>query len=229
MITINLKPGARRAKAGPSFAGGLSALKELPGKIKDPWPMAAVAVWVLTIGFLGYIGITSAATRSSMETKLNTARSENQRFRHLIADKRRAEAAKDSVTKQIATIRAVDGDRYIWPHILDEVTRALPPFTWLTDLAAIPQAASADSTLPPPVGVQMNGRTMDIQGFTRFMRQLEESPWLGDVTLISTGTDIDHGRAITVFTVKANYVRKTARAPGAAAAAAGTSATGGGH
>jgi len=219
MITINLKPGARRAKAGPSLAGGLSALKELPGKIKDPWPMAAVAVWVLTAGFLAFIGVSSSSTRHKMDAQLTKARSENQRFRHLIADKRRAEAAKDSVTKQIATIRAVDGDRYIWPHILDEVTRALPPYTWLTDLAAIPQAASADSTLPPPVGVQMNGRTMDIQGFTRFMRQLEESPWLGEVTLISTGTDIDHGRAITVFTVKANYVRKAAAGPPSAAAA----------
>jgi len=51
---------------------------------------------------------------------------------------------------------------------------------------------------------------MDIQGFTRFMRQLEDSPWLRDVTIISTGTDIDHGRAVTVFTVKASYSRRGA-------------------
>jgi hypothetical protein len=53
----------------------------------------------------------------------------------------------------------------------------------------------------------MIGRTMDIQGFTRFMRQLEDSPWLKDVTVISTETVIDRGRAVTAFTVKANYVR----------------------
>jgi hypothetical protein len=64
------------------------------------------------------------------------------------------------------------------------------------------------ATVPPPVGVQLNGKTMDIQGFTHFMRQLEDSPWLRDVTLISTGTDIDHNRAVTVFTVKASYVRR---------------------
>ncbi|HEV8600664.1 MAG TPA: PilN domain-containing protein, partial [Gemmatimonadales bacterium] len=167
-------------------------------------------VWVAVLGFLAWVGIGSATTLNKVETKLIAARSENVRFRALIAERRRAEAAKDSVITQIATIRAVDGDRYVWPHILDEVTRAMPGYTWLTDLAALAQPGPTDSsaTMPPPVGVQMNGKTMDIQGFTAFMRQLEDSPWLRDVTLISTGTDIDHGRAVTVFTVKASYVRR---------------------
>jgi Tfp pilus assembly protein PilN len=209
MITINLKPGVKRAKTGASLASGLSALKDLPAKIKDPWPMLAIGVWVAVLGFLAWVGIGSATTLNRVETQLIAARSENVRFRALIAERRRAEAAKDSVITQIATIRAVDGDRYVWPHILDEVTRAMPGYTWLTDLSAIvPAVVDSSATMPPPVGVQLNGKTMDIQGFTAFMRQLEDSPWLRDVTLISTGTEIDHGRAVTVFTVKANYVRR---------------------
>ena len=209
MITINLKPGAKRSKTGAPFAGGLSALKALPGKVKDPWPMAAIAVWVLTVGFLGFVGISSATALHRLDGRLNAARSENNRFRALIADRRKAEAAKDSVIIQIATIRAVDEDRYVWPHILDEITRALPPYTWLTELAAMsPPAADTSAAAPPPESVQITGRTMDIQGFTRFMRQLEDSPWLHNVTLISTSTNIDHGRAVTVFNVKATYVRR---------------------
>lgn len=214
MITINLKPGAKRAKSGASLAGGLSALKELPGRlkgVKDPWPIAAIVTWVLVAGFLGYMGIGSATTLNRMETKLAAARSENHRFRALIAERRRAEAAKDSVITQIATIRAVDGDRYVWPHILDEITRAMPQYTWLTEVSTIVQQAAVDSSsaaMPAPVGVQLNGRTMDIQGFTRFMRQLEDSPWLADVTLISTTTEIVGNRAVYVFTVKAQYVRQ---------------------
>jgi type IV pilus assembly protein PilN len=209
MITINLKPGVKRAKTGASFAGGLSALKALPAKVKDPWPMLAIGVWVAVLGFLGWVGISSATTLNRVESRLIAARSENHRFRQLISERRRAEAARDSVVTQIATIRAVDGDRYVWPHILDEITRAMPGYTWLTDLTAIAPATPDSLTpLPPPVGVQLNGKTMDIQGFTHFMRQLEESPWLRDVTVVSTGTDIDHGRAVTVFTVKASYVRR---------------------
>ena len=39
----------------------------------------------------------------------------------------------------------MDGDRYVWPHLLDEVTRALPAYTWLVDLGpaiAAPVAAA---------------------------------------------------------------------------------------
>ena len=209
MITINLRPGVKRAKSSASFAGSLATLKSLPAKVKDPWPMLAIGVWVAVLGFLAWVGIGSATTLNRVETQLIAARSENVRFRALIAERRRAEAAKDSVITQIATIRAVDGDRYVWPHILDEVTRAMPGYTWLTDLSAIvPAVVDSSATVPPPVGVQLNGKTMDIQGFTAFMRQLEDSPWLRDVTLISTGTEIDHGRAVTVFTVKASYVRR---------------------
>lgn len=219
MININLKPGAKRAKAGSPLAGGLSALKDLPGKIKDPWPMAAVAAVVLVAGFLAFLAISTSTKLSTLEPQLESVKAENRRFRAFLVEKQRAERARDSVLAQIATIRVVDGDRYVWPHILDEVTRALPPYTWLVDLSAAAQLAEADTSTiaAPPVGLQMVGRTMDIQGFTRFMRQLEDSPWLKDVAVVSTETVIDRGRAVTAFTLKAAYERKSLR-PAAAPA-----------
>ncbi|HLB53675.1 MAG TPA: PilN domain-containing protein [Gemmatimonadales bacterium] len=209
MITINLKPGAKRTKAGPGFADALAGLKTLPSRIKDPWPMAAVVTWVAVAGFLGWVWIGSAVTMGRLESELAAKRAEHRRNRVALAEKRRAEAARDSVVTQIATIRLVDGDRYVWPHILDEVARTLPPYTWLTDLQPTGAPVSLDTAAvaPAPVAVQIMGRTMDIGAFTRFMRQLEDSPWLNEVTVISTGTEIDHGRAVTVFTLKASYVR----------------------
>ncbi len=59
---------------------------------------------------------------------------------------------------------------------------------------------------------------MDIQGFTRFMRQLEDSPWLKDVTVLSTETIIEKGRAVTSFTVRASYERSRPPRPAAAPA-----------
>lgn len=209
MITINLKPGSRRTKSGPSLAGGMSALKGLTSKGKDPFPMIAVGVIAILAVTLGAIFFGSASKVNNLEDELDAARSENRRYKSFLVEKQRAEAAKDSVVAQIATIRMVDDDRYIWPHILDEVTRALPPFTWLTEVTAVPAPPPIDTTViaPAPVSVQMLGRTMDIQGFTRFMRQLEDSPWLSDVTVVATTTEIDHARAVTAFTVRASYAR----------------------
>ncbi len=206
MITVNLKPGTRRTKA-PGFAPTLRGLKDLPGKIKDPWPVAAIVAWVLVIGFLGWIWIGSAIAMGRMESELAAKRAENRRNRQLLAEKRRAEAARDSVITQIATIRMVDEDRYVWAHVLDEVGRALPPYLWLTDMQPSNPAASDTSAAVPPPTVQLTGRTMDLAAFTRFMRQLEDSPWFQDVTVITTGTEIDHGRAVTTFVLKATYVR----------------------
>jgi Tfp pilus assembly protein PilN len=217
MITINLKPGSKRAKAGGSLAGGIGALKSLPGRVKDPWPMAALIVVAITAIGLALIGFGSASKVSSLEDELTTARAENRRFKTFLVEKKRAEAARDSVVQQIATIRSVDGDRYVWPHILDEVTRAVPPFTWLTSVTPIQAPVSLDTTatiVPSAVSFQVLGRTMDIQGFTRFMRQLEDSPWLRDVTVVNTTIEIDHGRAVTAFTLRVGYDR-----PGKASAA----------
>ena len=212
MISINLKPGAKRAKAGPGLAESLAGIKSLPSKIKgikDPWPLAAILAWAGFVGFLGWVWLGSALTMGKLEDQLTTKRAEHRRNRVALAEKRRAQAARDSVVSQIATIRQVDGDRYVWPHILDEVARALPAYTWLTDLQpSVPAIVDTTTVAPSSVGVQVVGRTMDIGAFTRFMRQLEDSPWLSDVTVVSTGTEIDHGRAVTVFTVKATYVRQ---------------------
>ncbi|HEX7024370.1 MAG TPA: PilN domain-containing protein [Gemmatimonadales bacterium] len=207
MITINLKPGSKRAKAASPFAGGLSALKGLPSRVKDPWPLTAVVLCGLTVLGLAWMGISNSSRQSSLATQLDSARSENRRYRAFLVEKRRVESARDSVIAQIATIRAVDDDRYVWPHILDEVTRAMPQYTWLVELATI-TPATTDSSLSTPVGVQMTGRTMDILGFTRFMRSLEDSPWLSDVTMLSTQTIVEKGRPVVAFIVKANYDRR---------------------
>jgi len=207
MITINLKPGSKRARAGSPFAGGLSALRGLPSRVKDPWPMAGVIICGLTVLFLAWVGISSASRLSTLEDQMDVARAENRRYRAFLVEKRRAEAARDSVVIQIATIRAVDDDRYVWPHILDEVTRAVPQYTWLTEVTAFVPVSMDTTSMFTPVGVQLSGRTMDLQGFTRFMRQLEDSPWIADVTMLSTQTVIDRGRAVTQFTLKANYDR----------------------
>ena len=206
MITINLKPGSKRAKGGTSLAGGLSALKGLPARVKDPWPMAAIALLAVVGIGLAWLAISSSSRISSLEEEMDAARAENRRFRAFLVEKRRAEAARDSVITQIVTIRQVDDDRYVWPHILDEVTRALPQFTWLTEVTTI-TPVGADTSLVPAVGVQINGRTMDMQGFTRFMRNLEDSPWLSTVTMLSTQTIVEKGRPVTQFLVKANYDR----------------------
>jgi len=50
-----------------------------------------------------------------------------------------------------------------------------------------------------------NGRTVDIQAYTRFLRNLEASPWITDVTPVSAQTVVEQERAVTAFTIRARY------------------------
>jgi Tfp pilus assembly protein PilN len=172
------------------------------------------------LGFVAYGQLSASAELASLEPKLEQARTENQRFRSFLGEKKRLESVRDSIQSQIRTIKSVDGDRYVWAHILDEVSRAVPPFTWLTDVqfvAAPPVPATTDSTKPkdaesPPVNIVINGRTVDIQGYTRLLRQLEDSPWVKDVTAVSANTIVDHNRAVTAFVLRAAYQRPSTAA-----------------
>jgi len=217
MITVNLRAGSKRSKGGGlSLASGLAWVKGLGSVVKDPLRILAVVAWVGVVGFLGWSFLRTGSQMSALEPKITQMRAEHKRFQEFLAQKKKEEAVRDSILTQISTLKEVDGDRYVWPHILDEVARALPTFTWLTDLSpvAAPPLAVADTSLaarkPPPVEVQITGRTVDIQGYTRFMRQLEESPWLGNVTAVSATTVVEQGRAVTAFVLKATFMRPDA-------------------
>ena len=217
MITINLKPGTKRAKSTSSVSGVLARLKGAGEKIKDPYRLGALVLSLAWLGFVAFGQISTSAELASLQPKLDQARAENQRFRAFLGEKKRLESVRDSIQAQITTIKNVDGDRYVWPHILDEIARAVPPFTWLTDVqyvAQVPAPVSPADTgkaakpvEAPAVALMINGRTVDIQGYTRLLRQLEDSPWIKDVTAISANTVIDHNKAVTAFVLKANYQR----------------------
>jgi Tfp pilus assembly protein PilN len=224
MITVNLRPGQKRKRAGNNpLKGLLDNFRDLGNKVKDPLLLAAMGGWICVLAWLGFVYLNTARQLYSLEPRLEQAQSENRRFKTFLADKRRQEKIRDSLLAQITVIRNVDGDRYIWPHLLDEVTKALPAYTWLVDMGPIaaapanaaPQlktkadsvAADSAAAAPPVLAFQLNGRTIDIQAYTRFLRQLEASPWIENVTPVSAQTVVEKDRPVTAFSIRAQFSR----------------------
>ncbi len=221
MITVNLRPDLKRKRARSPLVGLGESLRGFGTRIKDPMLLVAVLACVGVAGFLGFVTVTTTRELSALEPQLEQTRAEHKRFRAFLAEKRHQEMIRDSLVAQIGVIRTVDGDRYVWPHLLDEVTKALPPYTWLVDMgiagaatapAGVQPAAAAPadsaSNAPPvhvPVSFTVNGRTVDIQAYTRFLRQLEASPWVTDVTPVSAQTVIEKERPVTAFTIRATF------------------------
>ena len=106
-------------------------------------------------------------------------------------------------------IRTIDSDRYVWPHVLEEVTRSLPDYTWLVGLNVV-QAAPMVTTEGAPVGpvpvrFMIDGRTSDIGAYTRFLRNLANSPWMSNVVPGATRTVVEDEKALTAFSITATF------------------------
>jgi Tfp pilus assembly protein PilN len=215
MIEINLRPGQKRARGGSPLAGLRAQFSGLREKMRDPLPMVAAAGLLGAVLYLGWSWVGTSREFSALEPQLEQARQENQRFRNYVAQKRKVQLIRDSLVAQIAVLKSVDGERYVWPHIMDEVTHALPPYTWLVDLntggaaPAAPRAPGADTTVAdtvaPVLRLQIDGRTVDVQAFTRFLRQLEASPWITDVEPVSAATVVQDARPVTAFSIRAVF------------------------
>ena len=220
MITVNLRPGQKRKRTGSPFAGVSERAKAIGARVKDPLLLAAAAAWIGVLLWLGWVWTTNTRELHALTPRLAQVRVEHKRFKDFIGQKRHQELIRDSLVSQIGVIRTVDGDRYVWPHVMDEVARALPAYTWLTEMspsagspaaagaAGGATAAAADSTsdtTAKALAFKITGRTVDIQAYTRFLRQLEASPWVQEVTPISAMTVVENERPVTAFTLSATF------------------------
>jgi len=220
MIEINLLPGKKKKAGGGGGAGfklSMPDFRAILSQVKDPWLIGAIAAWVLVGGGGAALFITGRARLASAESRLDAVKVEKRRYDIVIAQKRQAEKVRDSLVAEIRMIRAIDADRYIWPHVLDQVTKALPPYTWITRIQPIgvvmagaqpgqPQVVvSTDSTGAPLVRVSIDGRTVDIQAYTTFLRQLAASPWFTDVMPAASQVVIEADRPVTSFNVTLRY------------------------
>jgi Tfp pilus assembly protein PilN len=218
MIEINLLPGKKKAAKGTGMQLAMPDFRGLIAQVKDPWLLGAVAAWVIVGGGGAALFITERARLAAAESRLENVKTEKRRYDIVIAQKRQAEKVRDSLVYEINVIRDIDADRYIWPHVLDQATKALPPYTWIVRVAsATPMIAAQgqppgstvalqeDSAGVSQVRVSIDGRTVDIQAYTTFLRQLAASPWFTDVTPASSQTVIEADRPVTAFNVTVRY------------------------
>ncbi|HWC72429.1 MAG TPA: PilN domain-containing protein [Gemmatimonadales bacterium] len=219
MIEINLLPGKKKAAKGAGMQLQMPDFKAFFAQIKDPWLIAAVVAWVIVGGGGALLFISERARLAHAESRLEGIRAEKRRYDIVIAQKRQLEKVRDSLLYQINVIRQIDADRYIWPHVLDQTTKALPPYTWITRMQSVtsmvaptpgqpnngPVTLETDSAGAPAVRVSIDGRTVDIQAYTTFLRQLAASPWFTDVTPASSQTVIEADRPVTAFNVTVKY------------------------
>lgn len=236
MIEINLLPGARRKKSSAGQSVDFKAMAAgMSGRFKDRWLIGSVAATLVGVGVAGYLYWSQTKLETELSERREKAVADSTRYANFLKDRYKSEALRDTLLRQVNIIRSLDEDRYVWPHIMDEISRALPQYTWITLVGFVgtPQgqnnvvvtpksaedtsAAAKKKSRPPKrldtevpkdvISVRVTGRTVDIQALTRFMKDLEASPFLSNVALDKVETAVDQGKEVTQFQLTIAYTR----------------------
>ncbi len=210
MIEINLVPGRKKKRRG---AAPTVSFRDLSERVRDPLLAGAVGAWAIALAVTGFVFVTETRKAAGLEAEVADIRREAEHYRTVIEERRRQQGLHDLLVREFDEIRSIDDARFVWPHIMQEVTRALPDYTWIVGLEFVPQATPAEATAsdtttaPDPVRFTINGRTSDIGAYTRFLRQLGSSAWLTNIVPGATSTLVEENRPITAFVITGQYQR----------------------
>ena len=155
MIQINLLPGDGKKKRRPQSAKGLKfeirpaeIFASLAGKIIDKYMLGAIAAAGISGALIILMFVHQAAKASGLEARETKAVNDSAQFGAVLSAKAKAEASRDSLYQQIAIIKSIDDSRYLWSHLMYEISTALPQYTWLTEITqtSAPRSAAAADT-----------------------------------------------------------------------------------
>lgn len=204
-IEINLL-GGKKQPSGGGLSFDIGALLGGLGGVKDPLLVVVGIVWGLALVFVVFFFITTNATIANIEEQVEVAREDSAQHADALAEQQRARDLRAVLLSELREIQGIDGDRYIWPHIMDEVAKALPNYTWIESVVNAGASFNPVDTLAPPeIRFTVTGRASQIEGYTRFIRQLQASPWISRVEPGGVQPVDASGRSVHSFELVATF------------------------
>ncbi|TFG54979.1 MAG: hypothetical protein E4H35_06565 [Candidatus Aminicenantes bacterium] len=200
MIRINLLKPENKDIRETVVAAGLS---EEGGK-KGP-NLGNLVFLVLVIGLgLFYFFQQKAFTREN--TLLTKARQEKSQLQYVEAKLEEQRKARESLDKKINLIESLNAKRDLAPRLMDELNRRLPEWVWLSELTYDDK------------GIQIKGRALSNNLIADYIGNLEASPQLMNVNLVSSTQRTTQGDQYLEFSLRAVLEKKPEPVPAPAQA-----------
>jgi Tfp pilus assembly protein PilN len=200
VIEINLlpdAPGSRKARGASARPAVFRSLRRAPGGF---WTKGLGAVAMLIVLGTGWSLWSTASAMERLEARLEQELADSAAHASTISLVTSLRATQDTIRQKIEVIRRVDTRRYVWPRVLDEVSRATPPQSWLTRMVS--------TELPDSLGgprFTLEGAAGTTESLTRFMKSLEASPYIHEVGLVTTEQVVTESGSFHRFTLEARY------------------------
>lgn len=193
MIRINLlaveRKAAKRA-AGAAFQAG------------QKLTVACTLILVLAVVFVGWRYWTIQQESTRLDKEIADAQQETTRLHSIIQQVQQFEQQKAQLQQRVVLIEQLRKGQTGPVHMLDQISRALPPMLWLTELKQ-----DAD-------GVLIDGRSTTQTGVSDFVANLEASGYFRkSIDIVNTQSEALASGELIRFSIRAVFQPPEAVAP----------------
>jgi Tfp pilus assembly protein PilN len=207
LIKINLNPGTKksagsRRRLSDSFSGfGRGEGSGGSGGV-DRWVAGTVLGGVGAFLVMAFLFFSASSRHEELTLMVQEQASDSARYAEIIANTEMLQARRDSIAQRVQVIQEIDRDRYLWPHVMDEIARALPAYVWLSGLTPVGMGEGPRFQLSGLAGTNL--------ALTTFMESLEASLFVQNVAILSTTQSVmedaaGRSRVVHEFQLEAEY------------------------
>jgi type IV pilus assembly protein PilN len=190
MIRINLlKPENKDIRETVVTAG----ISEEGGK---KGPNLGNLIFLLLVIGLGLFYFFQQKAFDRENTLLATARQEKSQLQYVEAKLEEQRKAQESLNRKIILIESLNAQRDLAPRLMDELNRRLPEWVWLSELTYDDK------------GIQIKGRALSNNLIADYIGNLEASPQLMNVNLVSSTQRTTQGDQYLEFSLRAVLEKK---------------------
>ncbi|AVD72121.1 hypothetical protein CAY53_12060 [Desulfobulbus oralis] len=171
--------------------------------------MLAILTVGLFIAALAFVGIVQVIQTRGLRAELEVVQEEKEKYNDELNKIKQLEQQQALLETRIAIIKELKKNAGVAVHVMDDVASHTPPDRmWLTQLS---QSSS---------GLEVTGMSQDNQTIARYMDELENSPYLSNVTLGKSDMKKYADRDLKEFTLRSSIDRLGPTQPAAAPAKA---------
>jgi type IV pilus assembly protein PilN len=154
------------------------AKKKLTFQSAQKITLACIVIFALTVSFVAWRFLALRQRSNSVDAEIVAAQQETTRLHSIIKQVQQFEQRKAQLQQRVVLIEQLRGSQTGPVHILDQVSRSLPPMLWLTELK---QTGNE---------VNIEGRCTTLTGLSDFVANLEGSGYFRrSVEIVSTQTE----------------------------------------
>lgn len=202
MIEVNLHPDRERQEKKSFLSDvelGMPEWASVGELSADPWTVAAAVTALLLLVGVGGSWFQLQSRAGSLDRRLESALADSARLAELRTLSDSLKGQREAIQGRLRLVKELDGNRYVWPHLMSEMSLALPEVVWLTDV----QRASP----LPNLTVTVRGVAANPLAITSFVRNLRDQPHVGSATIQGSARRRVEGVTAQSFSLRISYAR----------------------